>query len=118
MRLAIDDIEEPADRYLLILLTTLNRLMLGLWPFWGQGEGAIRVTSIVGPPPRLAQALIPTLRGRPQQWMHTGGYRSRKAEKIAIHTEAPLVLDGEFITPVPGTPIIVDAERQIDFLRC
>ena len=104
--------------YFLILATTLERLMLGLDPFWGAGAGALRFTSVRFPPARLGRALLPMLRGRPRPWMIQAGYASRRVDRLAIRTACPLVFDGQIITPDPDVPVVLSGDRRVVFLRC
>jgi hypothetical protein len=71
----------PAE-YLLFLATTLERLMLGLMPFWGAGNGGLRYTSIGFPPRRLWRALLSSAAGRGHGWRRSGrsGGRTMPAE--------------------------------------
>lgn len=107
----------PAE-YLLFLATTLERLMLGLMPFWGAGNGGLRYTSIGFPPRRLWRALFPVIRGRPRPWMAARGYESGGANECRLSLQCPIVFDGEIFTPEPGTPVMLRADRRVTFLRC
>ena len=104
--------------YFLILATTLERLMLGLDPFWGAGPGTLRFTSVLFPPARLGRALLPMLRGRPRPWMTQAGYASRRVDRLAIRTACPMVFDGQIITPDPEVPVVLSGDRRVVFLRC
>ncbi len=111
-------VEEARD-YFLVLATTLDRLTLGLMPFWGGGgSGTCRYTSIVSPPQRLHRALLPALRGRPRPWMAESGYASGLAEEIALRMTCPIVFDGQIFTPEPDFPVIIRADHKVVFLRC
>ncbi len=110
---------DGAERdYFLVLATTLERLMLGLDPFWGAGAGAVRFTSARFPPPRLGRALLPMLRGRPRPWMAQAGYASRRVDRLAIRTACPMVFDGQIVTPDPAVPVVLSGDRRVAFLRC
>ncbi len=104
--------------YLLLIATTLDRLMLGLMPFWGEKKQAIRYTSVASPPKSLSCALLPVLRGRPRPWMDDQGYQSGTAADMTINIDSPVVLDGEIFHPEPGCPIRLTGDRQATFLRC
>lgn len=108
---------QPRDE-LLFMATTLQRLILGVMPFWGEGPGQLRYTSIGFPPQRLWRALLPALRGRPKPWMEPHGYRSGKVGECRITLDSPVVFDGEIFTPEPGVAVILSADRQATFLRC
>jgi hypothetical protein len=111
----------PDRRYALVLATTLDRLMLGLRPFWGTGDGRIRYTLIEAPPRRLGRALFPILRGRPRPWMAGSGYISGVANGLvlAMRRPTPMVLDGETLSPPSGgAPVVLASDRSVVFLRC
>jgi hypothetical protein len=118
MTIDLDGVRQSGERYFLVLATTLRRLIFGLMPFWDDGPGAIRYTSIAFPPVRLARALLPVLRGRPRPWMSERGYLSRGVADIAITTRAPLVIDGEFVQPEPDVPVLLRSDREAVFVRC
>jgi diacylglycerol kinase (ATP) len=118
MTIDLDGVRQSGERYFLVLATTLRRLVLGLMPFWGDGRGRIRYTSIAFPPARLTHALLPVLRGRPRPWMSERGYLSRTVDDIAITTDEPLVIDGEFVSPEPNVPVLLRSEREAVFVRC
>ena len=107
----------PAD-YLLFMATTLQRLILGVMPFWGEGAGEVRHTRVEFPPRSLWRALVPALRGRPRPWMRTHGYLSGRAAECRLLLDSPIVFDGEIFRPEPGVPVILRADRHVTFLRC
>ena len=118
MTIDLDGVRQSGERYFLVLATTLRRLIFGLMPFWGDGGGQIRYTSVTYPPARLARALLPVLRGRPRPWMRERGYDSRAVDAIAITTRDPLVIDGEFVIPQPNVPVLLRSDRAAVFVRC
>jgi len=118
MTVELDGRSTPPQDYLLFLVTTLERLMLGLMPFWGEGSGGVRYTSVGFPPQRLWRALLPVIRGRPRPWMAARGYQSGLTGECRLSLQCPIVFDGEIFTPEPGTPITLRADRRVTFLRC
>jgi hypothetical protein len=118
MTMDIDGAPGNKQDYFIVLATTLERLMLGLDPFWGDGAGALRFTTARFPPPRLGRALLPLLRGRPRSWMAEAGYASRRVDRLAIRTACPMVFDGQIVTPDPAVPVILGGDRRVAFLRC
>jgi hypothetical protein len=118
MTIDLDGVRQSGERYFLVLATTLRRLIFGLMPFWGDGGGQIRYTSVAYPPARLARARLPVLRGRPRPWMRERGYDSRAVDAIAITTRDPLVIDGEFVVPEPDVPVLLRSDRAAVFVRC
>ena len=102
-------------RRFLLLATTLDRLMLGLRPFWGDGRGAVRWLDVQAPPRRLAAALWAGGRGRPEPWMAAAGYNSGRAERLRVAMDEPFVLDGEVFEPGPGG-VLLSAPDRVAFV--
>ncbi|WP_114391932.1 diacylglycerol kinase family protein [Oleisolibacter albus] len=100
----------------IFLATTLHRLVMGLWPFWGEGNGALRYLDVAAHPTRLTAALAPVLRGKPTPWMLADGYRSGVAERLTLGLSAPFIMDGERFEPGPGGTIHLDAGPVVDFV--
>jgi hypothetical protein len=105
---------EARDRFMFIA-TTLNRLVLGLWPFWGEGEG-VRFLDVDARPRRLASALPAVLRGRPRPWMAEAGYRSGVAPGLDLTLHHPFVIDGELFEAGPGGRVRLSAGQTLDFV--
>lgn len=117
MSIAIDGRVAPQQDYILLLATTLDRLMLRVNPFWGRGNGAVRVTSVSFPPARFLRALLPLLRGRPSRWMTNRGYVSENADEVQLTTGCRIVLDGEILEPDLEAPLIIRADESLEFVR-
>lgn len=100
----------------LLLATTLDRLMLGLWPFWGRGDAALKILAVAAPPPRLTAALPALARGRPLPWMEQAGYASRRSQRLEIAGDAPVILDGEAFMPAAGR-LVLSAGPEMEFIR-
>jgi len=99
---APDGMPPETGHSFLVLATPLDRLMLGLWPFWDVGQGPVRWLDVAAPPRRLMAALWAARSGRPRRpWMPAAGYRSGRAHRVTIRLAAPFVLDGEIF--MPGT---------------
>ncbi len=116
----IPDGDDGAARerdYFLVLATTLDRLILGLTPFWGDGQGPVRLTTVDYPPPRLARALLPLARGRPRPWMADSGYHSRRLGRITISTACPIIFDGQTYIPDAARPVTISGDRRLTFVR-
>ncbi len=85
LSLAVDGAEAVNTARFVVLATSLDRLMLGLWPFWSgaEAQGALHWLDIDAPAPRFARALPALLRGKPQPWMQaSGAYRSGRASRF------------------------------------
>ncbi|HET6220754.1 MAG TPA: diacylglycerol kinase family protein [Dongiaceae bacterium] len=119
MSVALDGAPARTGDYILFLATTLERLILGVWPFWGEGDakGAVRYTAIDFPPRHPLSAIWPVVRGRSRPWLAAAGYRSGRVGSCTLGLDCPMVLDGEVIAPAPSTPVRLGADRRITFWR-
>lgn len=118
MAITIDGAEPQVGARFIVLVTSLHRLMLGVWPFWGDegSSAALRYLDIDSPPAALRRSLWALLRGRPTARMLAGGYRSGRAETIRLVSAEPVVIDGESFAP--GASGIVEFARgpELEFL--
>lgn len=106
----------PAE-YLALVASTMDKLSLGLVPFWGKGPGAIRFTAVRRDPRRLWRALWPALRGRDHPLLRPeNGYLSRNADRIEVAMAARAVLDGEFYEAGPGAPLVLERGPALRFV--
>ncbi|WP_458096248.1 diacylglycerol kinase family protein [Roseomonas sp. WA12] len=115
MEVAPDGTAALEGHRFLVLATSLDQLMLGLWPFWGEGEGPLHWLDVAAPPKRLGAALWAARQGRPRPWMPAAGYRSGRAKSLAVRLSTPFVLDGEVFEPGPGG-IVLSAPGQVAFV--
>lgn len=113
--------QEPAEErdYLLILMSTLERLFLGLRPFWSKEAAPLHFTALGAHPKHLLRALPCVLRGRqgrfntPEQ-----GYFSRKVQEARLVLTGGFTLDGElYLSDSPATKIIITEGGNVSFLK-
>ncbi len=83
--------------HFLVLATTLEKLMLGLWPFPDRGEGPINWLDIPAPPRRLIRTLWQAWRGHMDP--HVKGGRTHE---LSLSLNAPFVVDGDLFDPGPA----------------
>ncbi|HIP77674.1 MAG TPA: hypothetical protein EYH07_04325 [Kiloniellaceae bacterium] len=102
---------------LVILATTLDRLILGSRPFWNGGDGQLRFTSIAFPPERLLRYAGRVLYGGEDRKLPSTSYLSRRANRVSLAMDCPFTLDGELFEPEPGRPVLLAADQQIRFVR-
>jgi hypothetical protein len=101
----------------LALMTTLRRLVLGVNPFWGDGSGALAVTTIGFPASRMMAAAPSVLRGRPKPWFEDAGYRSWRTNALDAEFEGTVVFDGEFFTVGHGERVVIETTHDAEFLN-
>jgi diacylglycerol kinase family enzyme len=109
---------EPRD-YLLLLVTTLDRLIMGLRPFPEPQEGPLRLTAVSARPRRLLRALPFLIRGRPNVHAQPrNGYMTCSARAIRLDMDGGFAVDGELYTADSRSgPVLIQDGGQVDFLR-
>lgn len=112
---AADGAPGPSGRRFVFLASTLEKLVLGLWPFWGEGQG-VRYLDVVAPPKRLVAALPAVMRGKPRPWMEPAGYRSGSACRIELTLRDPFVVDGEVFEPGPSGRVLLTPGMAVEFV--
>lgn len=99
------------------LMTTLRRLVLGVNPFWGDGAGALRVTTIGFPAERIMDAAPTVLRGRSRPWFADAGYHSWRTDSLDAAFEGSIVFDGEFFDVKRGERVVIETAHDAEFLN-
>lgn len=115
MRIAADGAEFANGPQLLVLVTTLHRLILASRPFWNQTTEALRLTSVGFPPPRLLLNVPFIMYGGNSRRL-PDAYRSRSATGLEIAVEGPAILDGEIIRPPEGDALRVSLGPAFEYL--
>ena len=105
--------------YLVLLVTTLERLFLGMRPFWSSTAGPLRFTSLRVPYRYLWRALPALLRGNSHPLATTAhGYVSENLSEIRLILKSGFVLDGEVhLPPQQEEPIILESAGELSFVR-
>ena len=118
-RVAAGEKSSTEEEYLVLLVTTLDRLFLGMKPFWSNNLGPLRYTSLRVPYRHLWRVLPSVLRGKSHQLasLHHG-YRSDNFFEIHLSFDSGFVLDGEvYASSKPKDPLILDSPGELSFVR-
>jgi diacylglycerol kinase family enzyme len=84
-----------ASRVYGLLASTLDRLLFGSRPFWGEARpGDLRLTWVDAEAPNLLRHAPDLLRGKARM-AAVPGYHSRTADKVDLSFEGAYILDGE-----------------------
>jgi diacylglycerol kinase (ATP) len=108
--------ENRIDR-LLVLATTLHRLILRSTPFWNYDVHPIRYTSIAYPPEHLLRAAPKVLYGWGRRALRPEVYDSKGVRRIGLRLDAPFTVDGETFDPLPNRPVVITAADRARFVR-
>jgi hypothetical protein len=107
------------DEYLVLMVTTLNRLFLGMKPFWSTNSGPLRFTSLRVPYRYLWRVLPALLRGNSHPLATADhGYISENLSEIRLAFNSGFVLDGEvYSSSNHEEPLILDSPGELSFVR-
>ena len=119
IRVRLNNREPQHEKFMLLFVSTLDKLFFGLRPFWGIESGPLRYTAIRSGA-RFFPWILPFLaRGR---WVAKGtwenGYSSHNVDEIELDISDSVALDGEIYTPQAGQkPTLIQYGGTVTFLR-
>ena len=109
----------PAEDILILLVSSLERLLLGMRPYWGKDDGPLHVSVIRAGAHRLLRNLPALLRGKPGR--HAGiaaGYQSRNVGRVSLSLDGPYTLDGEMYQASRAAgPVTITDGGPVTFIR-
>lgn len=112
-----EDGEVREGRQLLLLATTLDRLVLASRPFWNALARPFRFTAIRCPAEGLVRRTLRVLYGGDWRDLPRDSYFSRGGARLELELEREITIDGQFYRPEPGRPLIVTAPDEVRFVR-
>lgn len=108
--------EMSSGPQLLMLATTLDKLILGTRPFWGGKNAGIRVTTFPYPVPSIARWIIPIMFGREDRRVPPGA-ESRATNRLSVSSPVSYVIDGEFFDGPKDEPLQLETGPLFTYLR-
>jgi diacylglycerol kinase (ATP) len=110
---------EPAEDILILLVSSLERLFLGMRPYWGNEDEPLHVSMIRAGAEHLLRNLPALLRGKPGRHASVAaGYRSRNVGRISLTLDGPYTLDGEmYQASRKAGPVIITDDGPVTFIR-
>jgi hypothetical protein len=115
---AIDDGSPASFDCAIVHVTTLERLVLGLRPYWGEEVAPLHYASVRAGPSHWVRALPGLLRGRPNRYMTPrNGYESHNAHQVLIGLDGHFFVDGEIFSPTAGMPLAFADGGTARFLK-
>lgn len=116
---ALDDGPPQQFDSVAVLVSTLERLLLGFYPYWGEESGPLHYTAVRAQPRCLLRALPSLLRGR--KGLHgttANGFFSHNAHEIKMNLDSGFTLDGQLYIPeTRREPTVVRYGGTASFLR-
>ena len=112
--------EPPEERNcFLLMVSALERLFLGLRPYWGEEHEPLHYTAVDSQPRYLLRALPALIRGRTNRYgTAENGYFSRNVQRVQLSLNGGFTLDGElFDARAHLGPVVVQNGGRASFLR-
>ncbi len=114
---ALDGEARSHERQVLLVATSLERLFLGMRPWWGESQGAIHLTSVRRRPKAVLRRAPALLSGRRHRKMsRSEGYFSSNVDAFDLYPDNGFALDGEVFRVDSGKSVRVEATASIPFL--
>lgn len=101
---------------LLMLATTLRKLILAAKPFWGGSDGGpLRVTTMPYPVPSIPRWIVPSLYGSESRSAPPGA-TSTACTNCDVKTKTSFVIDGEFHDAPRDVPLRLEAGALFHYI--
>ena len=110
----------PEQRnWLLVMISALERLFLGLRPYWGREQGPLHYTAVAAGPQHLLRVLPGLVRGKECRYSTPeNGYFSHNVQQVRLTLNSGFTVDGELYEPDASLgPVVVQNGGQASFLR-
>ncbi len=105
--------------FLIVLVSSLERLFLGLHPYWGKEDGPLHFTSVTSKSRHVLHTIFQLARGQqPRYATLEHGYQSHNVKQIKIVCASPYTLDGQIYHPASDKfPIIIRHGGTLSFVQ-
>ena len=102
-----------------LLVTSLQRLFLGLKPYWGQEQGALHCTWIEKPTHKVLRAFPALIRGKTNRHVTPeNGYFSHNTDQLQLVMDGTFAVDGELHhASREYGPLTISNGGELEFLR-
>ncbi len=106
---------------LFVLITTLDRLFLGMRPYWGTEDGPLRYTAVSAEAKRLLRVLPSFFCWKGFRWQKNrhataeNGYSSHNVHEVQLEMGDDFTLDGELYDTGEG-PVTIGSAGPVMFL--
>lgn len=112
-----EDGEVREGRQLVLLATTLDRLVLASRPFWNGLTRPFRLTAIGEPPEGLVRRALRVLYGGDRRALPADSFFSRGSARAELELPGEITIDGQFFHPRPDRRLVLTAPDAVRFVR-
>jgi diacylglycerol kinase (ATP) len=99
----------------IFLVSALERLLLGIRPFWGRGPGPLAVTWVADDARRFLRKFPALLRGQGERLAESDGYLSRRSQRVEVTAQENYTIDGEIYRPEHGH-LVLESHGPLAFV--
>ena len=103
---------------ILLLASTLNKLLLNLSPFWGEEEAPVQWTTVAEGARGFLRRMPAVCRGQGRGLHPKHGYHSHNSERVEVHFDGGYIVDGEFFEARSADgPVVISSAGEAAFLN-
>lgn len=102
-------------RFMMVVATTLDRLLLGMRPYGREGKGNLKFSAVEHRPGAIVSATRGVITGTFGR-ATLGGVATRRINEIRISGDDPVTLDGEIYDIAAGQTITLRGDKSLEFL--
>ena len=114
---SLDNGPEASENLLLVLATTLDKLVMNSTPFWHQKGEPLRYTAVRYPPERLLRSARRVLYGGNERDLPADCYQSCGAHRVRLRYDGRFTLDGQMFDAAADRPLVITAPDRVEFVR-
>ncbi|VAW79936.1 hypothetical protein MNBD_GAMMA13-2048 [hydrothermal vent metagenome] len=109
----------PGRPVIQLLVTSLQRLFLGLKPYWGREQKALHCTWIEKPTHKVMRAFPALIRGKKNRYVTPeNGYCSHNVDQLQLYLDGAFAVDGEIHhASREYGPLTISNGGELEFLR-
>lgn len=117
LKVTVEGVGSYEGRFFVLLVTTLEKLLLGVRPRQGTGSGALKLICLEQNRMSILRTAISMFLMRKQEVEGTPGLHLNGSSEIRIEGRDPaVILDGEIYKAAPGRPIVLTQTAPQPFL--
>jgi len=118
IKVQYEDEEGKTVNCLTVFASSLDRLLLGMRPYWGREQQAIHATLVKQSPKMLALAIFPLLCGKGSMLKKLNDYESKNLNSMNLSLNGKYVIDGElYVADVNKGPVQLSAINTITVIN-
>ena len=103
--------------YLLAMISTLDRILMGIHPYWGQEKASLHATFVAQHCTRFWLAMLKIILKQGRSLKKEHGYLSYNTESLELLLDDEYIVDGElFYASSQQGPLKISAKEMVKFL--